>query len=299
MAVFRVERTRDYTVMSNHHLKDMNLSLKAKGLLSMMLSLPDSWNYNTRGLAAICKEGVDAIGSAVRELEKAGYIVRRLLRGEGGRIADTEYVIYEQPQGGPDTLPPVPPAPDTPSPPSGGPDMASPHPGNPYAAGPDAAAPCAGKPVQLNTDPVSTDRSNTHLSRPTEGNARGGAPGEAAGCSEQAVRFERERIRAQIEYDRIINVENREQVDEFVEIMLAASLTESPTIRVGRKREYPAALVRERFRQIDSSHIERLLDAILENKVPVRNTKAYLLAALFDAPASKDNYYTMAAASSG
>lgn len=177
--------------------------------------------------------------------------------------------------------------------------MASPHPGNPYAAGPDAAAPCAGKPVQLNTDPVSTDRSNTHLSRPTEGNARGGAPGEAAGCSEQAVRFERERIRAQIEYDRIINVENREQVDEFVEIMLAASLTESPTIRVGRKREYPAALVRERFRQINSSHIERLLDAILENKVPVRNTKAYLLAALFDAPASKDNYYTMAAASSG
>lgn len=283
MAVFRVERTRDYTVMSNHHLKDMNLSLKAKGLLSMMLSLPDSWNYTTRGLAAICKEGVDAIGSAVRELEKAGYIVRCLLRGEDGRIADTEYVIYEQPQGGPDMPPP----------PSGGPDMASPHPGNPYAAGPDAAAPCAEKPVQLNTDPVSTDRSNTHLSRPTEGNARG-----AAGCSEQAVRFERERVRAQIEYDRIINVENREQVDEFVEIMLAASLTESPTIRVGRKREYPAALVRERFRQINSSHIERLLDAILDNKVPVRNTKAYLLAALFDAPASKDNYYTMAAASS-
>lgn len=217
----------------------MNLSLKAKGLLSMMLSLPDSWNYTTRGLAAICKEGVDAIGSAVRELEKAGYIVRRLLRGEGGRIADTEYVIYEQPQGGPDTLPPVPPAPDTPSPPSGGPDMASPHPGNPYAAGPDAAAPCAGKPVQLNTDPVSTDRSNTHLSRPTEGNARGGAPGEAAGCSEQAVRFERERIRAQIEYDRIINVENREQVDEFVEIMLAASSPRAPPSASGGSGSTP------------------------------------------------------------
>lgn len=283
MAVFRVERTRDYTVMSNFHLKDMNLSLKAKGLLSMMLSLPETWNYTTRGLAAICKEGVDAIGSTVRELEAAGYIVRRLLRSEGGRIADTEYVIYEQPQGGPDTPPPS----------SGGPDTPSPHPENPDAAEPDVAGPCAGKPAQLNTDPVSTDRSNTHLSRPTEGNAR-----EAAGCTEQAVRFERERIRAQIEYDCITNVENREQVDEFVEIMLAASLTESPTIRIGREREYPAALVRERFRQINSSHIERLLDAILENKVPVRNTKAYLLAALFDAPASKDNYYAMAAASS-
>ncbi len=76
MAVFRVERTKDYTVMSNHHLKDMNLSLKAKGLLSMMLSLPDSWNYTTRGLAAICKEGVDAIRSAIQELEGAGYIGR-------------------------------------------------------------------------------------------------------------------------------------------------------------------------------------------------------------------------------
>ena len=63
MAVYRVERTRDYTVMSNCHLKDTSLSLKAKGLLSMMLSLPNEWNYNTRGLAAICKEGVDAIGS--------------------------------------------------------------------------------------------------------------------------------------------------------------------------------------------------------------------------------------------
>ena len=88
MAVFRVERTRDYTVMCNHHLKDSNLSLKAKGLLSMMLSLPDEWNYTTRGLAAICKEGVDAIGKTLKELELAGYIIRRQLRGKDGRISD-------------------------------------------------------------------------------------------------------------------------------------------------------------------------------------------------------------------
>ena len=94
MAVFRVERTRDYTVMCNHHLKDSNLSLKAKGLLSMMLSLPDEWNYTTRGLAAICKEGVDAIGKTLKELEQAGYIIRRRLRGKDGRISDTEYTIF-------------------------------------------------------------------------------------------------------------------------------------------------------------------------------------------------------------
>ena len=283
MAIFRVERTRDYTVMSNHHLKDTGLSLKSKGLLSMMLSLPESWNYTTRGLAAICKEGVDAIGSAIRELETAGYIVRRLLRGDDGRITDTEYVIYERPI-----------EPDTPSPEPGEPDMPSPHPENPYAVEPSADAPCTEKPAQLNIYQENKDRSNTHLSRPTEGNARGGAPGS---CAE--VCLERDRIRAQIEYGCICTVENREQVDEFVEIMLEVNLTESPTIRVGRKREYPAALVRERFRLIDSSHIERLLDAILENRTHVRNMKAYLLAALFDAPATKDNHYTMWANSSG
>ena len=288
MAIFRVERTRDYTIMCNHHLKDTGLSLKAKGLLSIMLSLPESWNYTTRGLAAICKEGVDAIGSAIRELEQAGYIVRRQLRGANGRITDTEYVIYEQPIE-PDTTPPQP----------EGPDMPLPHPENPYVAGPDAAAPCAAKPAQLNTNQVNTNRSKTNLSRQTEGrNARAGAP-SGAGCAENRpcpdVHLELERIRAQIEYGCICTVENREQVDEFVEIMLEAALTESPTIRIGRNREYPTTLVRERFAQINSSHIERLLDAILENKTRVRNTKAYLLAALFDAPASKENHYTMQA----
>ena len=86
MAVFRVERTRDFTVMSNHHLRDKRLTLKAKGLLSMMLSLPEDWNYSTLGLAAICREGVDAIRGALRELEKEGYVIRRQLRGPGGQI---------------------------------------------------------------------------------------------------------------------------------------------------------------------------------------------------------------------
>lgn len=98
MAVFRIEKTRDYTVMSNHHLKDRTLTLKSKGLLSMMLSLPDEWNYTTRGLAAICREGVDSIGAALKELETHGYIRRTQLRDEKGKITDTEYVIYEMNQ---------------------------------------------------------------------------------------------------------------------------------------------------------------------------------------------------------
>ena len=97
MAVFRIEKTRNYTVMSNHHLRNAGLSLKSKGLLSMMLSLPEDWNYTTRGLAKICKEGTDSIGSALKELEHAGYIVRNRLRDSKGKIVDVEYVIYETP----------------------------------------------------------------------------------------------------------------------------------------------------------------------------------------------------------
>lgn len=98
MAVFRVERIKDYTVMSNHHLRNKNLSLKAKGLLSQMLSLPDDWDYTLKGLAAINKESVDAIRTAIWELENAGYVVRTRVRDERGCLRGCDYYVYEYPQ---------------------------------------------------------------------------------------------------------------------------------------------------------------------------------------------------------
>lgn len=97
MAVFRVERNKGYTVMSNYHLRDRNLSLKSKGLLSQMLSLPEDWDYTLKGLSSINKESIDAIRTAVWELEKAGYITRRQGRDEQGKMAAIEYTIYETP----------------------------------------------------------------------------------------------------------------------------------------------------------------------------------------------------------
>ena len=144
MAVYRVQRTRDYTVMSNYHLKDKGLTLKSKGLLSMILSLPEEWNYTTRGLASICKEGVDAIGSALKELETAGYIVRRQLRGANGRITDTEYIIYEQPQ--PKKLDMLPS------------DVVSPDTENPDMVKPDTE-----KPAELNIEKSNTEKSITYV----------------------------------------------------------------------------------------------------------------------------------------
>ena len=142
MAVFRIEKTRDYTVMSNHHLRNAGLSLKSKGLLSMMLSLPEDWNYTTRGLAKICKEGTDSIGSALEELERAGYIVRNRLRDSKGKIVDVEYVIYETPH-----------PPDT---------------GQQYEDKPDMDNPCLENRPQLNKEKRNPEEQNTDSSS-TEG----------------------------------------------------------------------------------------------------------------------------------
>ena len=97
MAVYRVEKTHDYTVMANHHLRDERLSLKAKGLLSMLLSLPDDWEISIRGLASIVTDGVGAVQTGINELIEAGYIVRRRQHADTGAFAGFEYIIHEVP----------------------------------------------------------------------------------------------------------------------------------------------------------------------------------------------------------
>ncbi len=285
MAIYRVERTRDYTVMSNYHLKDRELSLKAKGLLSMILSLPDEWNYTLRGLAAISKEGVDAIGSAVRELEKAGYIIRRQLRGEKGRISDTEYTIYEQPHKS---------------------DVEVSNLNEPHTDFPDVDRPSAKKPAELNTNAeitqrentnrVNTDVSNTHSFSHSVENAE--QQDENIKAAERTdgmtdIKTLRDKIREQVGYAYIANVGNRQQLEELVELMLEVALTKSPVIRLGRDMEYPTAYVQERFAKIGQMHIEKVLAGIESNTTQVKNTKAYLLAALFNAPSTLDNHYAM------
>ena len=141
MAVFRVERNRGYTVMSNHHLRNKELSLKAKGLLSQMLSLPEDWDYTLAGLSLINKESIDAIRTAIWELEKAGYITRRQGRDERGKMTAIEYTIYEQPQ---------PPQLDSPI-------LENPTSAKPSLDFPTTAKPTTENPTQLNKDISRTD----------------------------------------------------------------------------------------------------------------------------------------------
>ncbi|MFR8112566.1 helix-turn-helix domain-containing protein [Faecalibacterium sp.] len=97
MSTFRVNKNVNYTVMSNHHLQDKRLSLKAKGLLSYMLSLPDDWDYSLKGLTIGCKDGLDSVRTAVLELEEHGYVRRQKVRNAKGQIIDYDYQVYESP----------------------------------------------------------------------------------------------------------------------------------------------------------------------------------------------------------
>ncbi len=278
MAVFRIDKTKDYTVMANHHLRNRELSLKAKGLLSLMLSLPDDWDYTTRGLAMICKDGVDSICSTVRELENAGYIQRRRIRDGHGRLTEIEYTILEQP------------AEPEPSPKRENPVLENPVLEKPELVEPELEKPEQEKPVallntkRLKTQKSNTVRSNTHSFLPSDTPP---ADGQTDG------RELRAELKEQIEYDYIVTPTNRSQVDELVEIMAEVAMLRSKTIRIGRETEYPTAFVQDRFRRITSGHIRKVLEGIRENTTRVYNTRAYLLAALFNAVSTMDNHYAM------
>ena len=285
MAVFRIERTRDYTVMSNHHLRNYQLSLKAKGLLSMMLSLPDDWNYTTRGLAKICKEGVDAIGGALRELESAGYIVRHQLRDRQGRISDTEYVIYEQPQ---------PRQPETPQPDTAAPDTDSPDTENPYLDKPDTE-----KPAELNIEKSKTKKQKTDVPSTDSIPFRGFAadrPPERKGrdaMSVEEMQDYRDLILENIEYDHLCREFStyREDLDEIVELIVETVCARRKTTRIAGA-DFPHEVVRSRFLKLDSSHIEFVMECLHNNSTEIRNMKQYLLTVLFNAPTTMNNHYT-------
>lgn len=302
MAVFRVERNTGYTVMSNHHLRNKALTLKAKGLLSQMLSLPEDWDYTLVGLSYINKEKIDAIREAVKELEKAGYIVRSRERDEKGRLRGADYIIYEQPQP-PEEQPPgdgQPPTLDLPT-------LENPTLDNPTLEKPTQEKPTLENPTQLNKDISSkeqsiTDLSSTHSIPFHSPNPLPFKQDEAATPPERkrteaktssAIEIYREIIKENIEYDFLIQDPrmDKDRLNEIVEIIVETICTARKTIRIAGD-DYPAELVKSKFLKLNSSHIEFVLDCMRENTTKIRNIKQYLKAVLFNAPNTIDSYYT-------
>jgi hypothetical protein len=295
MAVFRVEKNKGYTVMSNHHLRNAALSLKAKGLLSQMLSLPENWDYTLQGLSCINREKIDAIRTAVWELENAGYVVRRQGRDEKGQMAAIEYIIYEQPQSSPQE-----PENKPTTPPTGSPVLDKPLSEKPVLDFPTSDNPTSENPTQLNKEELITKKSITDLSSiesnpiqsPNPLPSQSRAEPERKGTDKMgAVAAYREVIEDNIEYPYMIERYGKEAVDEIVDLMLETVCTARKTIRVAGD-DYPAELVKSKLLKLNSMHIDYIFECLKDNTTGVRNIKKYMLAVLFNAPSTMGSYYS-------
>ncbi len=308
MAVFRVERNKGYTVMSNHHLRNKELTLKAKGLLSQMLSLPEDWDYTLAGLARINREQIDAIREAVKELETAGYIRRSRERDEKGRLRGADYVIYEQPQ--PDEEQAAEPK-DAQPPILDLPTLENPMLDYPTLEKPTQEKPTLENPMQLNKDIQKTnlpkkEKENTDLSithsipflspNPSPQEDAAAEPPERKrkeAAAESAFEIYREIIKDNIDYDILLQDRkyDADRLDEILDLMLETVCTRKKTIRIAGD-DFPAELVKAKFMKLDSEHIRFVLDCMQENTTKIRNIKQYLKAVLFNAPSTIGSYYT-------
>ena len=282
MSVFRVEKNKGYTVMSNHHLRNHALSLKAKGLLSQMLSLPEDWDYTLQGLAQINKESIDAIREAVRELERAGYIKRSRERDERGCLRGTVYTIYEQPHAEP-----------TPEEPT----QEKPALNNPTLEKPMLEKPTLENPMQLNTKSTKKrKRQSTDLSITDSIPFPSGFPETPVQKRTEAKEtFEsyRELILENIDYDVLAGdpCVDREQLDEIVALVQETVCSTRSRIRVAGN-DYPAEVVRAKLLKLNGEHIRFVMDCLKQNTTRIRNIRQYLLAMLFNAPSTMNSYYT-------
>ena len=277
MSVFRVEKTKGYTVMSNHHLRNHTLSLKAKGLLSQMLSLPEDWDYTLQGLAQINKESIDAIREAVRELERAGYIKRSRERDERGCLRGTVYTIYEQPHAGP-----------TPEEPTQE---------KPTLEKPMLEKPTLENPTQLNTESTKKRKRQSKDSSITDSipfpSGFPETPVQKRTEAKETFESYRELILENIDYDVLAGdpCVDREQLDEIVALVQETVCSTRSRIRVAGN-DYLAEVVRSKLLKLNSEHIRFVMDCLKQNTTRIRNIRQYLLAMLFNAPSTMNSYYT-------
>jgi len=285
MPTFRVERTGNYTVMSNHHLRNEKLSLKAKGLLSQMLSLPEKWNYTLSGLCAINPESKDAIRSALRELEEQGYVVRRQTTDASGKFSKNEYIIYEVPVSKPDA--------------GADPSLEKPLSENPTTDNPPTGKPSAENPTQLNTKKSNTQKSKTDRSSTDSIPFRE----DAAAVPPEPKRKEADEMQSIYDYRELIceNIEfdllkerfpyQGETLDEILELIVEVVTAKRKYTRIAGS-DFPHEVVRSRFLKLQAEHIQFAMDCMKENTTKIRNIKQYLLTVLYNAPTTISNYYS-------
>ena len=324
MAVMRVEKTANYTVMANYHLRDNRLSLKAKGLLSVMLSLPPEWDFTLNGLTRISREGISAIRTAIIELEETGYVTRTRIRNEAGQLIDTEYTIYESPQNVPSENIETSNESELPiceSPASEKPMLENPTLDNPILDNPTLENPTLENRTQLNTKVIKKEIKNNDISNPHQSNIHPSIPETAKEItpvlppshnkpntpSKQRMSLSDQssvpgmqrsptldglvkKVQDQIDYWDLIDGNDKEEIDNILSIMVEVLSTKCEYFTISG-RKFPADLVHQRYTQITYSTVLYVLECMHKCGSDIRNIKQYLITTLFNAPATCDSYY--------
>lgn len=318
MEIVHVEKDGNFTWMKNIHLRDRFLSLKAKGLLSVMFSLPKDWDCTITGLAYISKEGISAIRATIKELEAAGYITRERIRNEAGQLKDMKYTIHETPV---NRKPEEPVPADVSTVPDGAgseispdePELpVSPEPAseNPAYGFPTQGSPAQEKPVEQNRTQLKTNRLNTHESNRDQQNTdlsihpsgtvwQFPAPQRQPwDCGPAGVTIPlidpdeshrlsvaelEQRVRDQIEYDFLVTDSNRQELDEIVSIIVEVLAMHGEGFEVGGLVK-PPDLVMKNFLALNSEHLEYVFACLDRTRSNVRNIRQYLRVALYNAP---------------
>lgn len=312
--VFRVQKNANYTTMSNYHLKDKRLSYKAKGLLSVILSLPDEWDYSLKGLSYIANDGIDSVRSTVKELEKFGYISRGAqTRDERGRMSAGEYFVYENPEQNPHfksekgngSVEPNSAELENPTRSNSEENTALENPTRsnftastaldfPTTENPMTENPTTGTILnnKILNNQVLINQSIQQRDRIDRIEKRGEKASSFSALKEKDREEYREIIRENIGYeDNYSDDPNKNRVNEFVELMLDVICSGNRTVRVNGT-EIPREVVKNRFLKITSRHIDYVLDALERSAPDIRNIRAYLITSLYNAPVTQDNYYS-------
>jgi DNA-binding MarR family transcriptional regulator len=275
-ATFRVEKTKGYTVMSNYHLRDKSLSLKARGLLSYILSLPEDWDYTIVGLSKASGASKGTIESTLKELEKAGYIERTRIRNEDGTLSGTEYIIREQPE------------------------EAKKEPEKTVAARrKKKAAPSKnGETKPFSPKPKNPDLDNPVLDNQEQAyidNNKELITEELTTKGNNYLSITREDLMEQIGFDILSEEYGQERITAVVELMTEVFAAKDPYRKIGGQT-FSAETVRQRFLQVGKEEVEYVLDCLDKQVHPIRNIRAYLETSLFNAPVTIDEYFRNLAA---
>lgn len=284
MAKIRVNKNKNFTTISNFHLRDINLSLKAKGLLTQMLSLPDGWDYTLAGLAKINKEGVDSITSAIKELEKYGYVTRKRVRDEKGRVRGTDYTVYEQPvkteplkQDNPEREKPI---------------LEKPIQEKPEQDNPIQEKPVQEKPGQLNTYILNTDLSNTNLINQPINQSINNINGNGLVDVEKYNKYLK-LVKRNIEFDILSQTQDddyRESLSGVVSLIADFCTFTTTPVKINGNL-IPAELVKSKLLKLDSSDIEYVLHILNNTTKKITNPRVYTIAVLYNAKDTKKTFW--------